>query len=67
VKPKSAGADAQITIDKAWWEHLMPTPMHKLRGEVERRLRAWCKTDYGTHWLSGARETASDRRSLWRL
>lgn len=56
MKPKSAGADAQITLDKAWWEHLTPTPMHKLRGEIERRLRAWCKTDYGAHWLNSARE-----------
>lgn len=30
--------------------------MHKLRAEVERRLRAWCETDYGNFWLSSARE-----------
>lgn len=46
----------QVSIDRAWWEHLTPTPMHKLRGEVERQLRAWCKTDYGRFWLSSARE-----------
>jgi hypothetical protein len=46
----------QVSIDRAWWEHLTPTPMHKLRGEVERQLRAWCQTDYGTFWLSSARE-----------
>lgn len=45
-----------VSIDRAWWEHLTPTPMHKLRGEVERRLRAWCETDYGKLWLSSARE-----------
>lgn len=45
-----------IFIDRAWWEHLTPTPMHKLRGEVERRLRAWSETDYGKFWLSSARE-----------
>lgn len=35
---------------------ISPQPMHKLRGEVERRLRACCGTDYGKFWLSGARE-----------
>lgn len=45
-----------VSIDRAWWEHLTPTPMHKLRGEVERRLRDWCETDYGKFWLSSARE-----------
>lgn len=30
--------------------------MHKLRGEIERRLRAWCETEYGKLWLSSARE-----------
>src|SRR3546814_11849314 len=48
-----------VSIDRAWWEHLAPTPMHKLRGEVERRLRAWCETDYGKFWLSSAREPGS--------
>lgn len=43
-----------IGIDRRWWEHLAPTPMHKLRGEVERLLRNWCKTGYGAHWLSSA-------------
>lgn len=47
---------SSVSIDRAWWEHLTPTPMHKLRGEVERRLRAWCATDYGKFWLSSARE-----------
>lgn len=45
-----------VSIDKAWWEHLTPTSMHKLRGEVQRQLRAWCDTDYGKFWLSSARE-----------
>lgn len=45
-----------VSIDKAWWEHLTPTPSHKLCGEVELRLRARCETDYGKFWVSGARE-----------
>lgn len=45
-----------VSIDRAWWEHLTPTPMHKLRGELERRLRDWCATDYGKFWLGSARE-----------
>lgn len=45
-----------VSINSAWWEHLTPTPMHKLRGEVERRLRAWCETDYGKFWLASALE-----------
>lgn len=45
-----------VSIDRAWWEHLTPTPMHKLHGEVERRLRAWCETDYGKFWLTSALE-----------
>ena len=46
----------QVSIDRAWWEHLTPTPMHKLRGEVERRLREWCTTEYGRFWLRSALE-----------
>lgn len=45
-----------VSIDRGWWEHLTPTPMHKLRAAVERQLRAWCETDYGKFWLSSARE-----------
>jgi len=45
-----------VSIDKAWWEHLTPSPMHKLRGEVERHLRLWCETAYGKFWLNSARE-----------
>jgi hypothetical protein len=30
--------------------------MHKLRGEAERRLRAWCTTEYGRFWLRSALE-----------
>lgn len=47
---------SSVSIDRAWWEHLTPTPMHRLRGEVERRLRAWCETDYGKFWLTSALE-----------
>ncbi len=47
-----------VSIDRAWWEHLTPTSMHKLRGELERRLRAWCETDYGKFWLTSALEPA---------
>ena len=28
--------------------------MHKFRGEVERRMRAWCETEYGKFWLTAA-------------
>ena len=45
----------QVSIDRAWWEYLTPTPMHKLRGEVELQLRAWCQTEYGKFWLCSAR------------
>ena len=41
-------------IDQAWWEHLAPTPMHKLRSEVESRLNKWCETAYGRVWLESA-------------
>lgn len=44
------------SIDRAWWEHLTPSPMHKLRGEVERHLRSWCETEYGKFWLNSVRE-----------
>lgn len=47
---------APVSIDRAWWEHLTPSPMHKLRGEVQRHLRDWCETEYGKFWLNSARE-----------
>lgn len=45
-----------VSINRAWWEYLAPTTMHKLRGDVERQLRVWCETDYGKFWLQSARE-----------
>lgn len=43
-----------VCIDRAWWEHLAPAPMHKLRSEIERQLRNWCETEYGRHWRESA-------------
>ncbi|HEX2842131.1 hypothetical protein [Hyphomicrobium sp.] len=43
-----------VSINKQWWEHLAPKRMHARRREVELFLAQWCRSDYGTHWLSSA-------------
>lgn len=42
-------------IDRVWWKHLTPSPMHSMHGEVQQHLRHWCETEYGKFWLSAAR------------
>jgi len=42
------------TINRDWFEHLAPKPMHRRLREVEGLLRQWCRTLYGTHWLGVA-------------
>ncbi|MEZ2224352.1 hypothetical protein [Rhizobium sp. RCC_161_2] len=44
-----------VSINRTWWEHLAPKPMHRRRHEVQELLRRWCRTDYGVHWLKTAR------------
>lgn len=41
-----------VSIDSLWWEHLAPKLMHRRLRELETLLRAWCRSDYGAHWLS---------------
>lgn len=37
-----------------WWEHLAPKIAHRRLDEINHRLSAWCKTDYGAMWLNAA-------------
>lgn len=43
-------------INRQWWEHLSPRPMHRRLREMEAILRRWCGTPYGAHWLASARQ-----------
>lgn len=52
-----------ISINKDWWEHLAPKPMHRRRGEVEALLRGFCQTPYGKLWL----ETAVEEHRVLRV
>lgn len=45
-----------VAISRAWWEHLAPKPMHRLRREIETLLTKWCRSEYGLHWLGVARQ-----------
>lgn len=51
-----------VAINRAWWEHLAPKPMHRRLREVERLLNKWCRTEYGAHWLRVAREESGVMR-----
>lgn len=41
-------------INRLWWEHLAPKPMHQRLGEVQRLLHQWSEHDYGAFWLATA-------------
>jgi hypothetical protein len=45
-----------VSINRLWWEHLAPKVMHRRLREVEALLRTWCRSDYGAHWLSVAKQ-----------
>jgi len=45
-----------VIISRDWWEHLAPKVMHRRLREIEVLLREWCRSDYGAHWLSVARQ-----------
>lgn len=45
-----------VSINRAWWEHLAPKPMHRRFREVETLLRQWCRSEYGAYWLRIARQ-----------
>ena len=44
------------TIDKDWWEHLTPKPMHRRLKEFQALLVEFCATPYGRLWLTAATE-----------
>lgn len=44
-----------VSINRAWWEHLAPKPMHRRFHEVETLLRQWCRSEYGALWLGMAK------------
>lgn len=52
-----------VSLDRGWWEHLAPKPMHGRFREVETLLRNWCRTDYGSMW----RDAASSRGGAIRV
>ena len=43
-----------VTLNRQWWEHLTPKPMHKRRAEIDALLTRWCATKYGAWWLENA-------------
>ncbi|WP_210250788.1 hypothetical protein [Bradyrhizobium hipponense] len=45
-----------VSINRAWWEHLAPKPMHRRFREIETLLRQWCRSEYGALWLRIARQ-----------
>lgn len=52
-----------VSLNRAWWEHLAPKPMHWRFRELETLLRNWCRTDYGSMW----RDAASSRGGAIRV
>lgn len=46
--------DRANLISRTWWEHLAPKIAHRRLDEINYRLSAWCKTDYGALWLNAA-------------
>ncbi|KAK0346260.1 hypothetical protein [Sphingobium yanoikuyae] len=43
-----------VAINRQWWEHLAPKPMHKRRSEIDALLTRWCSQQYGAWWLAHA-------------
>ncbi|WP_197729008.1 hypothetical protein [Rhizobium ruizarguesonis] len=45
-----------VSINRVWWEHLAPKPMHRRFREIETLLRRWCRSEYGALWLTMAKQ-----------
>lgn len=43
-----------VSVNRTWWEHLAPKPMHRRLREIEALLRDWCRSEYGAFWLGQA-------------
>jgi hypothetical protein len=45
---------SMTTINRMWWDHLVPKEMASRRDEFQELRREFRKTGYGAHWMRTA-------------